>query len=587
MKKKLWSVLALSLVLSLTLAACGGGNNNAPAASNNTTENTSTNTPENTAEEPTNSTVEEGEGVIKATDLSLIPELAKNRTDTMIIGMTDPKGVFSPLFMETAYDFYVNYTLFDSFLEVKADGSYVNSLAESIDVSEDGLKYTYKLKPGVTFTDGTPMTVKDYLFTLKLMLDSSYDGESDPLSYNIVGAQEYHDGTASEISGIKIIDDLTVEVSLTDYTALTPVELGGIYILPEAYYGKDYKQGNLDSVKALNSKPVGSGQYKLVDYKAGQEIILEANENYFRGAPKVKNVIFKTTTETTQMAMLQNGETDMNEITVSEDNVEELKALGFLDIHLLPNNGYGYIAFNHELPKFADTKVRQALTYGLNRAEIVELIYGPYATVLNIPQSTVSWAYTDENIETYEFDQEKAKQLLDEAGWVVGSDGIREKDGEKFKINFSATADNPVVDALLPIMTKNYQDLGVEIVSETLDFNAIMDKKTQGDFDMFFAAWGLTPDPDNTVYITDGSQNDIGYSNPKVDELMAKGKKEMDLETRKTIYKEMYQQLNQDVPVILMYQRNNMNAINGRAVGFDISPYKDFPFSLYQVELQN
>lgn len=586
MKKKLWSVLALSLVLSLTLAACGG-NNNAPAASNNTTENTSTNTPENTAEEPTNSTVEQGEGVIKATDLSLIPELAKNRTDTMIIGMTDPKGVFSPLFMETAYDFYVNYTLFDSFLEVKADGSYVNSLAESIDVSEDGLKYTYKLKPGVTFTDGTPMTVKDYLFTLKLMLDSSYDGESDPLSYHIVGAQEYHDGTASEISGIKIIDDLTVEVSLTEYTALTPVELGSIYILPEAYYGKDYKQGNLDSVKALNSKPVGSGQYKLVEYKAGQEIILEANENYFRGAPKVKNLIFKTTTETTQMAMLQNGETDMNEITVSEDNVEELKALGFLDIHLLPNNGYGYIAFNHELPKFADAKVRQALTYGLNRSEIVELIYGPYATVLNIPQSTVSWAFTDENIETYEFDQEKAKQLLDEAGWVVGSDGIREKDGEKFKINFSATADNPVVDALLPIMTKNYQDLGIEIVSETLDFNAIMDKKTQGDFDMFFAAWGLTPDPDNTVYITDGAQNDIGYSNPKVDELMAKGKKEMDLETRKTIYKEMYQQLNQDVPVILMYQRNNMNAINGRAVGFDISPYKDFPFSLYQVELQN
>lgn len=176
--------------------------------------------------------------------------------------------------------------------------------------------------------------------------------------------------------------------------------------------------------------------------------------------------------------------------------------------------------------------------------------------------------------------------MLDEAGWVVGADGIREKDGEKFKINFSASADNPVVEALLPIMTTNYKDLGIEIISETLEFNAIMDKKTAGDFDMFFAAWGLTPDPDNTVYITNGAQNDIGYSNAKVDELMAKGKKEMDLEKRKTIYKEMYQELNKDVPAILMYQRTNMTAINARAQGFDISPYKDFPFSLYQVELQ-
>jgi len=500
--------------------------------------------------------------------------------------MIDPKGVFSPLFMETAYDYYVNYSVFDSFIEVKADGSYVNSLAEKVDVSEDGLKYTYHLKPGVTFTDGTPMTVKDYAFTMKLFFDKSYDGESSPLSWNIVGGQEYHDGTATDISGIKVIDDHTVEVSVTEFSALTKVELGNVYILSEAYYGKDYKQGNLESVKAFNSKPLGSGQYKITSYKAGQEIVMEANENYFRGTPKIKNVIFKTTSDTTNMAMIQAGETDMDNIAVSEDNVEALKELGFLDINILPNNGYGYIQFNHNNVKFKDQKVRQALTYGLNRKDIVEAIYGPYAEVINIPESKVSWAYTDENIEHYDFDTEKAKALLDEAGWVVGADGIREKDGVKFKINFSATAGNPVVDALVPIMTTNYKDLGIDIVAETLEFNAIMDKKTNGDFDMFFAAWGLTPDPDNTVYITKGAQNDTGYSNAKVDELMAAGKKELDVEKRKVIYKEMYQELNKDVPLIWMYQRTNMTAVNARAQGFDISPYKDFPFSLYQVQLQ-
>ncbi|MMZ62629.1 Oligopeptide-binding protein AppA precursor [compost metagenome] len=143
-----------------------------------------------------------------------------------------------------------------------------------------------------------------------------------------------------------------------------------------------------------------------------------------------------------------------------------------------------------------------------------------------------------------------------------------------------------MVDALLPIMTQNYKKLGIEVVAETLDFNAIMDKANTGDFDMFFAAWGLTPDPDNTVYITNGAQNDIGYSNAKVDELMAKGKKTLDIEERKKIYKEMYQEMNKDVPVILLYQRKNMLAVNGRVEGFDFSPYKYFAYSLYQVEMQ-
>ncbi|MEF2966491.1 ABC transporter substrate-binding protein [Paenibacillus sp. M1] len=587
MRKTWWGFLTLMLVFTLALSACsgGGGNTAEPATTNNTGNNTNTGEPttENTTAPESTST----EGVIEAADMSLNPQAALNRTDTMIIGMGDPKGVFNPIFRETVYDAYVCYALFDSFVEVASDGTFQNSLAEKVDVSEDGLKYTYHLKPGVTFTDGTPLTVKDYYFTLKLLLDASYDGQSDPMSANIVGAKEYHEGKANEISGVKIIDDNTVEVSITEYSALTPVDLGEIYILPEHYYGPKYTQGNLDGVKTLNDKPLGSGQYKLTKYSPGQEVVFEANENYFRGAPEVKNVIFKTTTETTNLPMLQQGETDMDEgFTVTEDIVEALKEMGFVDINLLPNNGYGYIAFNHRLEKFKDVKVRQALVYGLNRADIVAGIYGPYADVINIPESTVSWAYTDENIETYDFDLEKAKQLLDEAGWTVGSDGIREKNGEKFKINFSATADNPVVDALLPIMTQNYKELGIELVAETLDFNAIMDKSTTGDFDMYFAAWSLTPDPDNTVFITDGAQNDYGYSNPKVDELMAKGRKTLDLEERKQIYKEMYQEMNKDVPLILMYQRKNMIAVNGRLNGFDFSPYKYFSYSLYQVQME-
>ncbi|NGZ76596.1 ABC transporter substrate-binding protein [Saccharibacillus alkalitolerans] len=587
MKKRLSLMLVTLMAFGSILAACGGGEEAAPA--DNGTDSAVT-TPAESGEDAAGETPAEGAdsesaiGLTEATDMTMNPPGAVNRTDSMIIGTVAPQGVFNPLFHQTAYDFAIDDNLFSSLIKVKADGTYENDMADKIDISDDNKTYTFHIRDDAKFSDGTPVTANDYLFTMKLYMDASYDGQSDPLSWNVVGANEYNKGTAKDISGIKVVDDKTVEITVSDYDAMTQVNLGAVAPLPEAYYGKGYKQGDLTSVKQLNAKPVGSGPYKLKSYSAGQEVDLVANEHYYGGVAKIPNVIFKVTTDTTNMAMLQSGETDLDNVTVNEDNVEELKSMGFLDVNVLKNNGYGYVAMNNKNPLFSDVKVRQALTYGLNRAEVVEAAYGPYAEVINIPQSDVSWAYTADKINTYDYNPDEAKKLLDEAGWTVGSDGIREKDGKKFEINFSATADNPVVDALIPIMTENYQELGIKLVTETLDFNAIMEKKDRGDYDMFFAAWGLTPDPDTTVYITDGAQNNSGYSNPKVDELYAKGKKELDLDKRKEIYAEAYQQINADAPEILMYQRTNMLAINGRLDGWDISPYKEYQHSLSQVQ---
>ncbi|CAH0117924.1 Oligopeptide-binding protein AppA [Paenibacillus sp. CECT 9249] len=591
---KKWSGLMLIMMIAvLLLSACTGDKaaeppKDPPPAAESTDKGSDQAEPDKTEPEktePGTSQDDANSGYFPATDKSLNPALALGRKDTLIIGTTAPKGIFSPLFWSTVYDKYVVEVVFDSFLVVQSDGTYAEHLADKIDVSDDGLKYTFHLKPGIKYSDGTPVTVKDYLFALKVLHDPTYDGESDILSLKIKGGQEYHDGKSPDISGVKIIDDNTVEVEVLEVNAQTKNELGTVEFLPEAYYGKGYKLGQLDSVKALNDKPIGSGQYIVTKYTPGQEVVLEANPNYFKGAPKIKNVILKATTDDTRIAMLQSGEIDVDEVTVNEDNVEELTGLGFLDVNIFPTNGYGYVAFNHNDPKYQDVKVRQALTIGLNRKEVVEGAFGKYANVINIPESNVGWAYTNEGIEPYEFDIDKAKKLLDEAGWVEGSDGIREKDGQKFKINFSATADSSVVEALLPIMTKNYKELGIDFNAETLDFNAISEKRKTGDFEMFFAAWGLTPDPDSTVYITNGAQNNIGYSNKTVDELMLKGKKTLDLEGRKEIYKQVFQELNRDLPVIFMYQRRDMWGINARVTGLDITPYKHFTFSLYQAEI--
>ncbi|UNK18466.1 ABC transporter substrate-binding protein [Paenibacillus sp. N3/727] len=587
MKKRMSLLLVIMLFAISVLAACSGGKTDEPKKGEEAGQETpKTEEGKDKEEAPAAEGEDQSQGYFEATDPSKNPTTATSRKDTLIIGMTSPKGVFNPFYWQTAYDRYVVDAVFDAWLVLTDDGTYENRLAEKIEVSEDKKKYTFTLKQGVKYTDGTPVTVKDYAFALKVLHDSSYDGQSDIHTVNIKGGKEYFEGTANEISGVKIIDDYNIEIEVTEPNAMTKDNLGTIYFFPESYYGKEYKQGHLEYMKDLHAKPIGSGQYSVKSFKPGQEVVFEANPDYFLGAPKVKNIIYKTTTDETRLAMFKSGEIDVDMVSVNADSVEELKSYGFLDVNIFPTNGYGYIALNHKDPKFQDQKVRQALVYGLNRAEIVEIIYGEYGNVINIPQSSLSWAYTQDGIETYDFDTEKAKQLLDEAGWVPGADGIREKDGVKLAINFSATADNPVVEALIPVMTQNYQELGIKLSSETLDFNAIMDKKDNGDFDMFFAAWGLTPDPDSTVYLTGGAQNDIGFSNKEVDKYNKEGLAAMELDARKEAYKKMYQELNKDIPDILVYQRRDMWGINSRVKNLNITPYKNVALDLYKVELE-
>lgn len=580
MKKRLLMVLSLVLALTLVLAACGSK----PDAEGDK----STTEQGQTATEGT--TNEDGlvtEGVIAAEDPSLNPEAALARKDTMIIGTTDPSGIFNPLFAESAYDSYITESIFASLLRPQKDGSYEPWLAD-MSVSDDNKTFTFAIKDGAKFSDGQPVTAEDVAFTITMLYDKDYDGPSDVMQHApLVGAQEYKDGTATSIAGIKVVDEKTIEFTTTDVKVLATSVFGTTGIMPKHVYGDAYKQGNLGGIRDLFTKPVGAGPYALTEYHPGQEVRLVANENYIEGTPAIKNMIFKTTTEETAMQLVQTGETDFQDGTVSKDQVEEIQALGFADQVLNPTNGYGYIAFNNNDPKYADPKVRQALTYGLNRQEIIDIVFQGYANTVNIPQSKVSWAYTDE-VNGYEYDPEKAKQLLDEAGWVVGADGIREKDGVKFKINFSASSPNSVNEALIPVAQKNYKDLGIEFVADQMDFNTILDKYNKGNYEMLFLASSLTPDPQDSegTFRTGGSQNKTGYSNPKIDELYQKAGSTLDQEERKGYFKEIYQTINEDLPMMFVYQRRDLWVVNSRIEGFDISPLRHYSFELGKLSIK-
>lgn len=562
-KRKLTAMLAAVMTLSLVFSACGSAK---PA--------TKVDTDLTKAETK----------ITEAAHPEKLPTSAKNRKDTLVIGVTTPDGVLNPLYNESAYDMYIVESMFDALIDIDPQGNPIPGLS-SWTISSDGLKYTFKIKDGVKFSDGTPVTADDVAFTFDVMCDPSYTGVQDPSVIGVKGWEAYQKGTAKSIEGLKVIDSKTIEFDLEKPNASAIYYLG-FGILSKAYYGKDYKQGNTKGIEALHHQPMGCGAFKLTNYKEGQEFDLVANDSYWKGAPKIKNVIYKAISEDNQLQQLFAGDIDITDPSVNPENINQIKDAGFITTQVFPTNGYGYIGMNFADPLFQDVKVRQALTYGLNRAQVVESVYHGYANVCNEPASTVGWTYNS-NVDEYKYDADKAKKLLDEAGWKVGSDGIREKDGKKLEIHFLASTPNSVNTQLVPIAEKCYSDIGVKFVAEQMEFNSVLDKIKKPGWQMYFMAWGLTADPDvSGILGTNGPQNRTHYSNKTVDDLCAKGLEETDKTKRKAIYQELWKTLNQDLPYIFMYQRRDMWAVSCRVKGIETTPFKDFTYSLWNATLK-
>lgn len=569
---------ALSVILSVSmLAGCGQG-------AGTTADNGAT----DQATEKTDLTTS-GIKTYEATDMSKLPNIAKNRKDTLIIGTTAPKGVFNPCYASSMYDTNIARTMYEKLMVPDEHGQPTNRLLKDYSVSDDGLTYTFTLKDDLVWSDGTPITSKDVAFPFYVMADPSYDGPQDLVNgtYAISGIKEYNEGKTDKISGIEIVNDKTIKFTCTNYYPFILQDITSYPPIPEAYYSQYYKHGDCNGLKETftNPGPV-SGAYKFVSYTKGQEIVMEANDKFHLGAPKIKNLIFKVDTVDTNISLLKSGEIDIDGISSNNDNVDEIESAGFLGYKNYPANSYAYISLNQTLPQFKDKAVRQALTIGLNRKKIIETAFDQYGKVINIPESSVAWTYKEPK-ETYDYDLEKAKKLLDDAGWKVGSDGIREKDGVKLSVHFLAPTGTTFYETLLSVLDNDWKALGVDYTGEQIDFNTLITRTDNKDFEAYCMAWGLTDIPGgDTLFPSWGSQNYNSYKNDKIDELSKQISAEHDQDKLKELYGEYYDELNEDLPYIYMNQNISTFVINGRVKGIEASSYVPFYLSLYKATIE-
>lgn len=244
-----------------------------------------------------------------------------------------------------------------------------------------------------------------------------------------------------------------------------------------------------------------------------------------------------------------------------------------INLYIYEDLRYSYIAFNLRQERLADEVVRRAMKTGFDRDTYVDIIMEGFAIKANAPMPQASWAFSDEGINTYDYDPDLAARMLADAGWAPGSDGVLERDGMRLQLEFLVPEGTRTTEQMALLFQQNMADLGIQIDLVFLEFTAAVDRVDAREFDLFTMAWGLAADPDPfPIWHSTSPWNDPGFEHARSDELIELGRVTMDKEERATIYEEWQQIINRELPYIFLNYAVVIGAMNERVQGYDSDP---------------
>ncbi|NLL48437.1 MAG: hypothetical protein GX249_07620 [Firmicutes bacterium] len=480
----------------------------------------------------------------------------------------NPRGMFNPILYTEQYDAYVIEVIYDGLIEIDARLQPQPKVAKAWEISPDGQEITFYLHEGITFHDGVELTAKDVAYTYLTILHPDYTGVRFGTFNMLVGAQEYKEGKADTVPGIEVIDDYTIKFS-TSRPHAPLLSSFGYGILP-SHLLAHIPVAELEMAD-FNLKPIGSGPFKFVEFLTDQYVTLAANDDYFFGRPNIDTLVYQKVSQDTIPIFLQQNRIDFVEI--SPDQFAQVSELAQIDTYVYEALSYSYLAFNLRQERFADPLVRQAITYGFDRELYVDVIREGFGIVANAPMPTASWAFTQEGIDPYHYDPKRASELLAQAGWTPGSDGILEKNGARLEFEFLVPDGSRLTEQMALLFQQNMEDIGVKVNLMFMEFSAAVDRVDAREFDTFTMSWSLAVDPDPYgIWHSTSLWNDPGYTNPESDRLIEAGRLETDLEKRKEIYAQWQQVINHDLPSMFLNYGVTIGALNERVKGFDPDP---------------
>ena len=456
--------------------------------------------------------------------------------------------------------------IYSGLTKVDKNLNIVGDLAKDWKVEKGGLEITFYLLENVSWQDGYPFTAKDVYFTYNTILDPNM---ACPYVSSFSG-----------ISRIEIINSHTIKFYFTRPYAPALLKFG-MGIIPEHIFGaiKD-----LHRIKNTIN-PVGTGEYKLSRWKREEFMVLNSNYKYFDGPPNIDKYVWRIIPDQSiQFLELISGGIDSMGLTpyqyVYRSDTKEFTGSNTKFEYL--QHAYTYIGYNFEDSLFKDKRVRQALSYAINKKEIIQgvlLGLGEECTGPFIKGSK----YYNPKAREYAYNVSKAKELLSDAGWEdVDSDGILEKDGEEFSIILATNQGNQLREDIATIVQGQWKKIGIKVEIQVLSWAAFLDEFIhKKKFQAVILGWSLPIDPDiysvwHSNSIKDGGLNFISYSNQDVDLLIEEGRGEFDDEKRAKIYKEIHSIIAEEAPYTFLFTPKALVAVNNRFAGIDPSPYGIF-----------
>ena len=484
-----------------------------------------------------------------------------------------------------------------------------------VSVNPEEKTVTYKINPNFKWSNGEPVTTKDIVKTYEIMANQEYITSSKSLRYNknrkaIVGIEEYNEGKADKISGLEVIDDSTMKIHLKD---MTPSVYWGGNFVPEFVNAKQFEGIPMDKITesdALRKNPLSYGPYVIKEIVQGEKVIFEANPYYYKGEPKIKTLEMEILPPSQQVAAIKSGKYDIV-LKVSPEIFPELEKLDNINILTKKAGSMNYIAFKlgkwdeekNEVvtdpnSKMYDLNLRKAIAYAIDMDAVSKQFYHGLSTPAKSQLSPLFPSLHNPEINGFKQDVEKAKQLLDEAGFKdVDGDGIREdKDGKPVKYTLAMMSGGEIAEPLAQYYMQQWKAIGLDV--ELLDGRLLDTKnfynRVNGDdpaIDFCIAGIGFGTDPQQLAIF--GKNAKFNISRYISDELEAAldatvSKDALNEEYRVKAYKDYEKLFMEEIPAIPILNRLDILVINKRVKKYDWRPNIDgkpnsFKWSMIEV----
>jgi peptide/nickel transport system substrate-binding protein len=482
----------------------------------------------------------------------------------------------------------LSYLMFSYFFNVDDHDNFVPEIATEVPtltnggISPDGKTITYHLRHGVRWQDGAPLTSRDIVFTYQAIMNPR----------NNVQIRVGYDQIASVVAP----DPYTVVVHMRH--VFSPIIAyfmgiqGGFSILP-AHLLAQYPDLNH---AAWNNAPIGSGPFKFVEWVHGDHITLAANPLYWRGPPKLRKIIFRIVPDTnTIVTLLQTHEIDAW-FRAEPGKLTELRSIPGYRVLVNPENVFSHLDFNTKDPILADVSVRRAIESALNRPLIIADATKGVDLVTDTDLSTFSWAL-DHHEPFYPYNPTLARQLLDQAGWKVGPDGIRVKNGTRLSLQLSYIGGQSIAEEIGALIQEEAKAVGIEITQKpyqaNLYFAAAQDGGivNSGKYQIAYFGWVSGVDPDNSsLYrcnqFPPEGQNDLFWCDRTLDAAEVDALEHMDQARRKSDYHVIETELGREAPTVFMSSNRRVDIIPEQMSGFSPSPAESANWNAYQWEMR-